>query len=84
MDPLQGNQEINEALQQFEAKQAAEAVNPNPVVPPAVYQEGGSRMVKVIINHSGGAIKDERQAEYVLLGMVIVFLGISFYLFFVL
>ena len=40
------------------------------------------KMVQLVMKLSGGAIKDQRQAEYVLLGIVGVFLLISFYLFF--
>ena len=40
------------------------------------------KMVKAVIKFSGGAVKDQRQAEWVLLGVVIVFMGMSIYLFF--
>ena len=40
------------------------------------------KMVKLVIKSSGGSIKDRRQAEYVLLGFVIVVIIISLYLFF--
>lgn len=39
------------------------------------------KMVKVVMKISGGAIKDQKQAEYILLGFVIVAIGISVFLF---
>ena len=40
------------------------------------------KLVSLIMKASGGAIKSERQAIYVLLGLVVVIFAISFYLFF--
>lgn len=40
------------------------------------------KLVRLIMKVSGGAVKSERQAIYVLLGLVIVMFGVSFYLFF--
>lgn len=40
------------------------------------------KMIKLVMKWSGGAVKEERHAEYVLLGFVIVAIGISLYLFF--
>jgi len=40
------------------------------------------KLVSLIMKASGGAIKSERQAIYVLLGLVVIIFGISFYLFF--
>jgi len=39
-------------------------------------------MVKAVIKYSGGAVKNQRQAEWILLGFVVVAIGISIYLFF--
>ena len=44
--------------------------------------EGTSKMARFIIKYSGGAIKDQRQAEWVLFGFVVVAIGISVYLLF--
>ena len=47
------------------------------------YKEASTpKMVKFVIRVSGGAIKDQRQAEWVLLGVVVIVMGISLYLFF--
>ena len=40
------------------------------------------KMVKLVMKYSGGMIKTERQAEYVLLGLIILMFAVSFYLFF--
>ena len=40
------------------------------------------KVVKLVMKWSGGAIKEQRQAEYVLLGFVIVAIGISLFLVF--
>ena len=40
------------------------------------------KMVKWVIKLSGGAIQDQRQAEYILLGFVIIAILIAVFLFF--
>lgn len=40
------------------------------------------KIVKLVINYSGGLIKDEKQANYVLTGLVLVAIIISLFLFF--
>lgn len=40
------------------------------------------RLVSLIMKASGGAVKSERQAIYILLGLVVVMFVASFYLFF--
>ena len=40
------------------------------------------KMVQLVIKYSGGMIKGQKQAEYVLLGIVVLMLAVSFYLFF--
>ena len=42
----------------------------------------GEKLADWLVNHSGGIIKDEAQASYVLLGLVIVAIIISLFLFF--
>jgi len=41
-----------------------------------------SKMARFVIKYSGGAIKDQRQAEWILFGFVLVAVGISIYLLF--
>src|SRR3989344_4958843 len=40
------------------------------------------KIIKLVMKYSGGAVKDERQAEYVLLGFVVVAIIVSLFLFF--
>ena len=40
------------------------------------------KIIKLVTKYSGGAVKDERQAEYVLLGFVVVAIIVSLFLFF--
>jgi len=48
-----------------------------------LYQEANtSKLVKVVMKSSGGSIKSQKQAEWILFIFVLVALGISFYLFF--
>jgi hypothetical protein len=47
------------------------------------YQEKETpKMVKLVMKYSGGAIKEQKQAEHVLLWFVIVAIGVSLYLVF--
>ena len=39
------------------------------------------KMVKLVMKWSGGAIKEQKHAEYLLLGFVVVVIGVSIYLF---
>src|SRR5258708_1936283 len=90
MDDTTGNNEINDALKQFETQVATTGGTTIPLdsgdsierVPVAASYSAPSKMTERLMKYSGGIIKDERQAEYVLLGFVVVALGISFYLFF--
>ncbi len=76
---LSRNAEIEDALKEFENKnQTEQTVNPVPVSPGAHSPEV-SKMSSLVIKLSGGLIKDERQAGYVLL--IIVFLSVSVSLF---
>jgi hypothetical protein len=76
---IEGNIDINQALKEFEIKSQAEqeqktVVNEKtPEIP---------KMDQLIMKWSGGAIKEQKQAEYILLGFVIVALAVSFFLFF--
>lgn len=46
------------------------------------FQDNTPKMVKLVMKISGGAIKGQRQAEYVLLGFVVVAVVISLFLVF--
>src|SRR3989338_4240130 len=62
------NTEINQALQEFEVKEASMAS----AVPSASSEEEVPKMVRWIMKVSGGAIKDQRQAKYALLVFVVL------------
>jgi hypothetical protein len=48
-----------------------------------IYNETATpKMVKAVIKYSKGAVKDQRQAEWILLSFVIIAVGISVYLIF--
>jgi hypothetical protein len=47
-----------------------------------VKQTDTPKMVQAVIKYSGGSIKNQKQAEWLLFGFVIVAIGISIYLFF--
>lgn len=49
---------------------------------PRSFQATTPKMVEWIIRYSGGAIKDEKQANYVLIGFVVVAIVISIFLVF--
>ncbi len=76
---IDSNLEIDKALKEFEAKSGEEETQNAPVASKTTELP---KMVRLVIKFSGGAIKDQRQAEYVLLGVVVIMLAISFYLFF--
>ena len=46
------------------------------------FQTKTPKMVQWVINHSGGRVKDERQANCVLLGFVVVMVVITLFLIF--
>ena len=79
--PIKEKSEIEDALKQFETQSAV--LQPSiqvAKVPTATDDMPG--MVKLIIKLSRGTVKTQKTAEYVLLGIVILFMSISFYLFF--
>ncbi|MBU1956191.1 hypothetical protein KKA89_00585 [Patescibacteria group bacterium] len=49
---------------------------------PRSYYPGTPKIVQLVIKYSGGAIKDEEQANYVLIGFVVVAIIFSLFLFF--
>lgn len=78
MANMSPNDEIAESLREFELKQKTENI-PKRV---KVGKSDTPRMVRFVIKYSGGLIKDQKQAEYVLLGITLLFFLISGYLFF--
>ena len=78
---LSGNVDIQEALKEFEAKSNIEELKKSPF-PEASKIPETSKMVGWVIKYSGGYIKEERQAEYVLFGFVVLAIVVSLFLFF--
>ncbi len=72
--------QINQALKEFEEKSAVETPQVSRMAPKG--DEELPRMVRLIIKYSGGAIKEQKQAEYVLLGLTVLMFLASFYFFF--
>jgi hypothetical protein len=72
------NSEIDKALKEFEMKSSIDQTQYTPKVPEA---SDMPKMVKLVIKLSGGAIKERRQAEYVLLGFVVLVVLTSVFLF---
>lgn len=73
---IEGNIDIEKALEEFKIKSVQEEL-----LKPKINQTPkGSKMVEWLVKQ--GITKDEKQAEYVLLGFVIIAIIISFYLFF--
>ncbi len=85
-----GNPEIGAALAEFEktqggmmksqVKDTVDVMSSQKIEIPE--DVGTPKMVQRLIKWSGGAIKDQRQAEYILLAFVVIAMGISLYLFF--
>ena len=74
---LSKNIEINQALKEFEVKSSIEQAKQSVAVSPT---SDAPKIVQLVMKISGGAIKDERQAGYVLLGFVVVAIIISLFL----
>ncbi len=70
------NLEIDQALKEFEIKSQAEQV---PQAPEISKTSEVPKMVQLVMKWSG---LEQKQAEYVLLGFVVVAIGISLYLVF--
>ena len=73
-----GNLEIDKALKEFEVKSNIEQVKQAIATSQT---SDAPKIVQLVMKISGGAIKDERQAEYVLLGFVVVAIIVSLFLF---
>ena len=78
MDSLEGNEEIQAALKEFEEKSVP--IHQLKEEPVASFGKP-SRMSQLVMKIFGGIIKDEKQADYVLLAFVVVALAITLYLF---
>lgn len=81
MDDNSSNKEIEDALREFEVisvKRQQEKVKRAP----EISSSDTPKMVEKTIKYSGGLIKDQRQAEYLLLVLVIIMFGLSLYFFF--
>ncbi len=74
---LEGNTEIDQALKEFELKSQTEQVQKAPEVSKV---SEIPKMVQLVMKWSG--LKEQKQAEYVLFGFVIVMIGISLFLVF--
>ena len=95
---ISNNSEIDKALKEFEAKNPEQAQKVSEIPKNKVegiqfeipsygavkyYQETDTpKMVKLVIKLSGGAIKEQKQAEYILLGFVVVTIIVSGFLVF--
>ncbi len=71
-----GNIDLNQALKEFEAKSQAEQI---PQAPEISKTSEVPKMVQLMMKWFG---LEQKQAEYILLGFVVVAIGISLYLFF--
>ena len=81
MDENSSQKEIEDALRQFETvsiQRQQEKIKQNPIVS----SNDTPKMVEKTIKYSGGLIKNQRQAEYLLLALVISMFGLSLYFFF--
>ena len=76
---LTKNTELNDALKEFEAKSHVEQ-KPQKQAVETLGEVSG--MAKWVVKLSGGKITEQKQAEYVLLGFVILAIAISVFLMF--
>lgn len=74
---LEGNIEIEKALKEFEAKSQVEQMQKTPEVSKT---SDVPKMVQLVMKLFG--LKEQKQAEYVLLGFVVVAIGVSLFLVF--
>ncbi len=72
------NSEIDQALKEFEMKSGGEKM---PLSPEDVKKDL-PKMVQLVMKWSGGAIKEQKTAEYVLIGIAVLMFAASFYFFF--
>ncbi len=76
---IEGKIDINQALKDFEAKSKVEEAQK---IPEVSKNSDVPKMVELVMKWSGGAIKEQKTAEYVLFGFVVLMFAVSFYLFF--
>ncbi len=76
---IPNNVDIDQALKEFEAKSSVEQV---PKVTEVSAVAGLPKIVRLVIKWSGGLIKEERQANYVLLALAVLMFAVSLYFFF--
>jgi len=79
VEEISGNIEIQQALKEFELKSNVEEQQKSPET---LKISEIPKMVQLVMKYSGGAIKEQKTAEYVLLGFVVLAIGVSLYLFF--
>ena len=75
---LSKNIEIEKALKEFEEKSGTEQKQPTS---PISKNLEPPKMVQWVIKISGGSIKNEKQAQYILLGFAILSIIVSLFLF---
>lgn len=76
---LESNTDIDQALKEFEAKSVTEETQNASKV---LKISDAPKMVGWVMKLSGGIIKEQKTAEYILLGFAIVAISISLFLFF--
>jgi|SRR6185369_742295 len=79
---IEGGIDINQALKEFEAKSSAETAQAAPKVSNGAEISDLPTMVRWVIKLSGGAVKEQRTAEYILLGFAIAVVCIALFIFF--
>ena len=73
--------EITQALKQFEVESGAVEAPQAELIPKAPGSDL-PKMVRLVMKCSGGVIKEQKTAEYVLLGITVLAFSLSFYFFF--
>ena len=77
---IEGNIDFEKALKEFESKSAQETPKTIQDVKKSTAPES-PKMVRLVIKYSGGIIKEQQHAEYFLLGLVAIMIGISIFLY---
>ena len=78
---VSGTSEIDQALKQFEVESGTLQAPRAELVPKAPGSDL-PKMVQLVMKLSGGTIKEQKTAEYVLLGIAVLAFSLSFYFFF--
>jgi hypothetical protein len=71
------NPEIGDALKEFEVQNVAFEATKIPIKTIAE----GSSMVRFLMKHFGDIVKTEKNAQYVLLGVIVLLIAISIFIF---